>query len=169
MLGELRDFNGGILSKQHEVFHALKNSLLSMEINNDFLLENYFYSLTPPLSRSILPAALIKNLFLMLLEIPDHDFKAQGYFYKEQEVQGHLLIMTGSTFPIKRELIFSAANKLGIATNDLTFSFVDLYEFACLGYILRTDDPQIKKLFKQTVKGILTKHEHKHDTTDHSA
>jgi hypothetical protein len=159
LLGEIRDFNGGILSKQHEVFHGLKNSLLSLNINNDFLLENYFYSLTPPLSRSILPSPLIKDLFLMLLEVPDHDYKRQTYFYKDEERQDHLLVMTSSTFPLQREMIFSATNKLGIPANDLTFSFVDLYEFACLGYILRSDDPALRKLFKQTIKGILTKQE----------
>lgn len=158
-LGEIRDFNGGILSKQHEVFHSLKNALSTINVNNDFLLENYFYSLTPPLSRSILPVTVIKEFFLMLSLILDHDFKKTGYFYQEEVSSPYLMIMMATPYPAIRESIFSAVNKLAIPSNEITFSFVDVYEFASLGYILRSEDPKRRQSLIQTMKETLKNHQ----------
>ncbi len=155
VIGDIRDFNGGILSKQLEVFHALKNALSPLKIDNDFLLENYFYSLTPPLSRSILPLHILKDFFVMFSDVSEHDFKMKRYFYKERADEEFLLIVTATPFPIIREQIFSAVNKIELPSNNITFSFVDVYEFACLGYILRTEDSTQRSRLIQAIKHVL--------------
>ncbi len=45
----IRDFNGGILSKQQEALLQLRSLLKGSVVYKVFLLENFFYSLTPPL------------------------------------------------------------------------------------------------------------------------
>ena len=52
----IRDFNGGILSKQQEVFQELRNLVKEKSSNKDFLLENFFYSLTPPFTPNTHPS-----------------------------------------------------------------------------------------------------------------
>ena len=42
LFGEIRDFNGGMLSKENEVFHELKELAASRDSATHFLLENFF-------------------------------------------------------------------------------------------------------------------------------
>jgi len=67
IIGEMRDFNGGMISKQIEIFLLLKQ-LLDEELGavNTFLLENFFHSISPEQKRSVLSPELFKTLFLML-------------------------------------------------------------------------------------------------------
>src|SRR5262249_9811652 len=46
-VGELRDYNGGMIYKQNESLNALKSALGKTGLHNSLLLEKFFYSLTP--------------------------------------------------------------------------------------------------------------------------
>lgn len=65
VIGEFRDYNGGIISKETEAFEILKAEVGS---EHTFWLENFFYSIHPPIMRSILPSTVLKKMFWMLLE-----------------------------------------------------------------------------------------------------
>jgi hypothetical protein len=64
IIGEFRDYNGGMISKENELFESLRQTAQE----NAFLLENFFYALNPPVMRSLLPAEPLKKLFKMILE-----------------------------------------------------------------------------------------------------
>lgn len=68
IFGEVRDYNGGMISKQDEVFKALEKSLGSIAEEHHHLLENFFHALFPLEKRSFLDPEVIKNFFLLLLE-----------------------------------------------------------------------------------------------------
>lgn len=68
IFGSLRDYNGGMISKQNEVFLSLKTSLGKIAETHTHLLENFFHSLFPLEKRSFLDPEKLKNLFLLLLE-----------------------------------------------------------------------------------------------------
>lgn len=68
LIGEFRDYNGGTLSKESELFTQLEVSLGERGREHAFLLENFFYALSPPIMRSLLPVEPIKKLFTMILE-----------------------------------------------------------------------------------------------------
>lgn len=68
VIGEFRDYNGGTLSKEMEVFEGLREELGYYAEANGELLENFFYSIHPPLMRSLLPVEPLKKLFYLLLE-----------------------------------------------------------------------------------------------------
>lgn len=82
LMGEIRDYNGGMIAKQFELFNALQNLLGEANRSDNRLLEAFFHALYPIESRSIVPPEQLKNLFLLwknLLENPaqkiaaDHD------------------------------------------------------------------------------------------------
>lgn len=60
----IRDFNGGILSKQQEVFQELRSLVADTSSDKDFLLENFFYSITPPLRQTLIKPARSRPCFL---------------------------------------------------------------------------------------------------------
>jgi hypothetical protein len=152
LLGDIRDFNGGILSKQHELFGELRKSLLGMKGSSDFLLETFFYSITPPLMQSILPPTTLKQLFLMLLEALEHDFAAGRYFLKTERDPEYLLVMTSTPNEGFKERLSLAIAELGIAASDLATIPVRVYDTECLGYIFRCKDPHRSALFLTQVQ-----------------
>jgi len=154
ILGDIRDFNGGILSKQHELFHELRQSLLATG-SNDFLLENFFYSITPPLMQSLLPAGMLKLLFLMMAEALEHDFQKNAFFLKTHWDPEYVLLMAAAPSSAFRDTVFSAVSALKIPSSDLCHTFVKVYEIACLGYIYRCEDPKQCALFYKTVQEAL--------------
>lgn len=155
ILGEIRDFNGGILSKQNEVFNELRQSLLETHQNHDFLLENFFYSLTPSLMRSILPPNLLKSLFLMLLETLENPFQEQLFSLKSHAESGYLMVMAGSMHPTFKEELLTAVNHLKIPTSQLTCCFVNEYEIDCIGYIYRCEEQHERTAFFNAIKETL--------------
>lgn len=95
IIGEFRDYNGGIIAKESELFEQLKESLGSKANENAFLLENYFYSLTPPVMRSILPLEPIKKLFLLLLKEERVEVEAP-YTIRMEEDENYLYTLVSS-------------------------------------------------------------------------
>lgn len=86
IFGGVRDYNGGMISRQDEVFKALEKSLGFIAEEHHHLLENFFHALFPLEKRSFLDAHLLKNLFLLLQKkIQTHqDFVAieeEEYYY----------------------------------------------------------------------------------------
>jgi hypothetical protein len=63
VIGEVRDYNGGMLSKQIELLDELKQYL---DKSDEILAENLFHSLFPIEMRSILTVAPLKTLFLLI-------------------------------------------------------------------------------------------------------
>ena len=60
IIGEVRDFNGGLISKQNEKLNVLKNDLGDIGNYNLLLLENFFYSITPSIMRNLLEVMLFR-------------------------------------------------------------------------------------------------------------
>ncbi len=70
--GKFRDFNGGMISKQNEVLSLVRALVKDASKYKDLLLENFFYSLIPVVTRSVVEPKLLGDLFLLLLESMDH-------------------------------------------------------------------------------------------------
>ncbi len=61
VIGNFRDYNGGMILKQSQALEDVKKLL---DNKNEVLLENFFYSITPGVMQSILPPFVIKkNVF----------------------------------------------------------------------------------------------------------
>ncbi len=68
ILGDVRDYNGGIFSKQIELFGQFKQAFGAIHEEAPELLEDFFHSLKPPEMQAILPLSSIKTLFELFLE-----------------------------------------------------------------------------------------------------
>ena len=151
MVGEVRDYNGGMISKQSEVLNSLKKLLLQINIHNDFILENFFYSLTPNYMQSILKPSVLKKLFLILLEAIEHDYSKSIFFLKTQIVEEHFILTVGAINPTFKEYIDHKLEAFDLEPSSLTTSFVNIYEICCLSYILHFRDPDEHQKFLQII------------------
>ena len=151
MIGEVRDYNGGMIAKQTEVLSELKKILLQLNIRNDFILENFFYSLTPKYMQSILSPFILKKIFLLVLEIIEHDYKDHVFFMKTQIVEDFFLLSIGAVNPSIKEFIEGKIASLNIDSSKLTISYVNIYEISCLSFLLRFHDPEEHEKFLQVI------------------
>ncbi len=72
-IGEIQDYNGGIIFEQNELLGAMAKLLDTQDRVNYFLLENFFYSLSPVIMRSVMEPAALKTFYLLsLLAVEQH-------------------------------------------------------------------------------------------------
>lgn len=69
VVGEVRDYNGGMISKQNEVLSVFHELLGGDAQRHRLLLDNFFHALYPVEKRSLVPPQSLKTLFSLLLEV----------------------------------------------------------------------------------------------------
>jgi len=68
-LGDVRDYNGGMISKQNEVLRETVRLLGETGQKHRLLLDHFFYALFPIEKRSLIDPMQIKTLFVLFLEM----------------------------------------------------------------------------------------------------
>jgi hypothetical protein len=155
IVGEVRDFNGGMIAKQNEVLVELKRQLLHSNYNDEFSLENFFYSFTPRFMQCILPATSLKHSFLLLQEALEHDFNTCVYFIKTITWERYFIITVATINSLFKDFIEEEISQIDFDTSSLATSYITIHEIPVLSYILRfSDSAQSDALLKTLVEGI---------------
>ena len=162
VLGEVRDFNGGMISKQNELLSQLRALLGDSARYYELLLENFFYSLTPVAVRTLMEPGALKILFEMQLEaIEGRLAPEEGYSIKMRNNPEFVFIMIKARDRAVREEISRIFSMLQVTSPDLARSYVKVYEMSYVGYIYRCDQPATQRQFLQTIHNILHAWEYK--------
>ena len=151
--GDIRDFNGGMISKQSEAFLSLKKLLGSLAFQHKLLLENFFHAIYPIEARSILNPKILKNLFLMLLSTSKK--KSKKYAYTLECEEGFQLILIDFYEIGLKQNVIEAINRLGILSRKLIQMHLQTVDGVYLGYVHLEFDEEKKRLFYQTLKEVL--------------
>ena len=69
VIGEVRDFNGGLILQQNQLLISLKNILSAEELKYELHLENLFHSISPILMKSLLTPEHLRSLFQLFLSL----------------------------------------------------------------------------------------------------
>lgn len=88
VLGEFRDYNGGMLAKQEEIFYALKALLGDLPKRNEHLLERFFHSLYPIETRSVINVQCLSTFFQLIQKAWEKDIESseeKAVFFCEEE------------------------------------------------------------------------------------
>lgn len=159
LIGDVRDYNGGMIAKQHEILSSLKTLLLEEGIHNDFLLENFFYSLTPNYMQSLLSPTLLKHAFSLLLKVLEHEFNKELFFLETMLHEDHHLLMLGAVKGNFKEVITDVIDDLLTSAHEISYSWVNIYDVTCVGFLLRYDNPAEYQHFHDTILNVMTKWE----------
>lgn len=124
---EVRDYNGGLLSKQIESLLVLKE-LIGQEANYEaFILENYFFSIEPISSQMTLSTERLRQGFYLLLNLIETNTSYEfhpllsGFTLSTAKEKQHLLL-----------LIEKAKEKYA----DIFYSLIDLHDrFYCILFL----------------------------------
>jgi hypothetical protein len=152
VLGEVRDYNGGMIAKQIEAFLALKEALGDLARRQEFLLENFFHSIFPVEMRSVLRPDPLKTLFLLLLARIEGG--ASDFQVREESGQFFVLIGIQDLALIKE--IFNAVDLLQIPPSQLVKVQLKAEGIVYLGYIYFCDEQDKKNQFLGSLEEFLT-------------
>lgn len=84
ILGEVRDFNGGMIAKSNEAYSRVLDILGSHATKHSLLIENIFHSTTPAFMRAVVPPQVFQTLLLMILKPREREMTyliQEGYLY----------------------------------------------------------------------------------------
>ncbi len=156
VLGTLRDYNGGMISKQNELLCTVRSLLADEGVYNDLLLENFFYSLTPAAMRSVFEAYSLKTLFLQMLDTLEHGFfPGENYAISiHRELDAVYVIIIADT-PGVKEQTDKSLSFMNIPQTELGTVYVNASDTSCLGYIYCCDDPYKQEHFCSTIQHAL--------------
>ncbi|MBP9840982.1 MAG: peptide ABC transporter substrate-binding protein [Simkaniaceae bacterium] len=141
--GKIRDYNGGLILKQDE---RLKDFIEGFEGQDPFLMENFFYSITPIAMQGIMSAQMLKafyNLFTEVLEVSE----VGEYVMRFSVQRGGLFMMFRSENTGLKEVFLEKILALGIPSTELAAMAVNHHGMLCLGYAYLTADDQEKDHF----------------------
>ncbi len=143
IFGEVRDYNGGMIAKQHEQFLILKSLFPPMEKREDLLLENVFHSIFPIELRSLLDPLLIKSFFILLLELIEK--KNEAVLCKREE-KAAFCVVSYRDAHFKQEMVKRIA-ELHIPASQLITISLPVFEVFYFGCIFCQTDLDIQKKF----------------------
>lgn len=149
IFGKIRDFNGGLILKQDE---RLKDFIEGVEHQNLFVLENFFYAITPIAMQSILPPILLKafyNLFIEVLEDPSED----SVVYQHSESLNSIMLMFRSDDVSLKETITQLVNEMEIPSTELAAVTMNVHGVLCFGLVYLSENPKAKQHFVNLLEG----------------
>ncbi len=153
LLGEFRDYNGGMIAKQHEQFLALRSLFSSLERKEELLLENFFHSIFPIELRSLFNPQFLKKLFSMFLEGIQRNREAGGkedIFLKSIDYLSCYLLLAYNE-PAYKERIIECIQTLQIPSSQLLTLSLQVSETSYLGYIYLEENDEKRKRFLSEV------------------
>jgi hypothetical protein len=157
LLGEFRDFNGGIILKQEEALSELRSALGPLSQSKELLLENYFYSLKPGIMQTVYDSATLKRHFQMLLEgvaFPPHS-ETHRIFHDRQGK--YSLCFIKAIAPSIKETVLDDLSQLQIPSHDLSTVYLKVDQAYFLGMILRAETQELIHAFEKCVSESLSR------------
>jgi hypothetical protein len=108
VLGEIRDYNGGMIENQNKSLHAFKRCVQETSYVNDFLVENFFYSIEPATMQSLLPPSLLKIGYLSLMDAFNYDFESSPLYLATHTEKHTLLLVLASKASLEKDRIIES-------------------------------------------------------------
>jgi len=141
LIGQVRDYNGGMLYKQTELLDSLRSDLGRVAEPHNLLLEKFYYALNPIEMRTAVDVDHLKQLFLLLLQSAKTDSmldRKNGDFLYKQDAKRALAIMPIDA--LKRKILFERIVALALPVHQLVSFSLDIDGSHYVGYLLLTED-----------------------------
>lgn len=156
VIGEFRDFNGGMITKQYERFIELKKMFCRLKKQEKLLLEYFFHSISPKELSTIFDPLRLKELFILFLELFERNKnkKNNTRFVHQIKPSSCFFVLSYFDHSLKSKVLEKVA-QLQISSSQLiTVLFrATEWDYLCYGYL--EEDTQSKILFIKTIQSAL--------------
>lgn len=153
---KVRDYNGGMISKQHELFCRLRELLDEEGGYNDLMLEKYFYSLKPAVMRNVLEAEELKDFFQMMQRAFEHRKPSERTSFEVHRHLTQVMVMITTDDSGLPELLEREIQSLNIASPKLVHVCVNSYDIFCLGFLYKCEDPYSQDHFCRLLENLIS-------------
>jgi len=140
-VGEVRDFNGGMIHKQSEQLGALKTSLGRLSDAQTLLIEKFFYALMPMEMRTVLETEPLKQFFLLLLQSKKTDLLQRKHDAKRA------MAVTPLYDAAMRKRISDKLHQLNLPVYQIVSFELEDGDSPFAGYLLFSEDKDLQSRF----------------------
>ncbi len=153
---DVRDYNGGMIAKENELLDNLKNRLRSKGEFNELMLENFFYALSPSISRSMLEPKLLETFFLIFQEAFDQQFDLQkGYVLKFVYQSKYIFAYVKSQNMDFQKAVKKNIEGFKLTRLQLVFAFLNIQDAFYLGLVFHSERADERKRFCDDLRNTL--------------
>ncbi|KPK32567.1 MAG: hypothetical protein AMS24_03920 [Chlamydiae bacterium SM23_39] len=152
IIGDFRDFNGGIILNQNQILKKLKQFFLKDK--KELFLENFFYSIKPPIMQNILDLPILQVFFSLFTQILNQK-EIHKFYLKNMSMDKYFLIVIGSRDIRFKEKINNVINNLKIPSFDITSCYLEEDNIHMIGYVFRSDNLEKHYFFYNTILNVL--------------
>ena len=149
ILGDVRDYNGGMILKQREQLTALKQSLNKITSANPVLIDKFFHSLMPMEMRTSMEIEPLKHFFLLLLSATKSEsrlpFLGSDFLFKQEPKR--IFAILPMVDAEKKRHFFKNLESLVIPSHQLVHFALDVQDAPCLGFLLLSADKELQSRF----------------------
>ncbi|MCB1106686.1 MAG: hypothetical protein KDK76_01150 [Chlamydiia bacterium] len=146
-LHNLRDFNGGMITRTYENLSRLKELLNAK--THDELIESYFYSITPSYQQGLIPPEILQKHFEISLKALDQDFLLEKTHIFKTAAENQILFSIVST---NEKEIKQLQKEPSLASDGIASISMKIFDLNLLGYII----PYSEIDAIETVDGLTT-------------
>lgn len=155
-LGEIRDYNGGMISSQYAVLAQIRHLLQEEEGEYDeLLMEETFHSLFPVVVRALIDPFAFKTLFSMLRGGLHAHGQMKGEYMAFKETAYNLFVMVISRDASLQERIEAVIRPLHIPSSELAYTSLKRQGKACIGYICCSQDLEKKQALLKAIRATV--------------
>lgn len=152
IFGEVRDFNGGMISKQNENFLLLKNLMGDMGGKYSLLMQNFFHAIFPAAFSTTLDAKLLKILFCMLIASKE---TKESVRFSSKKADDFLFVMMKFQDPKQKLQILHQIKMLKLSSNELLSVQMQMFNMQYMGCIYLNTDQNKQRDFLETLSTSL--------------
>lgn len=154
IIGEFRDYNGGMISKQYEILTLIRSITEINEKEHELLLEDFFYNLNPVVFRALIDPFIFQKMFLVLLKGID-SYKNEKYNLDLVEDGEKIFILIITDNNGLKDKIIELFLAFTLVSADFVFSRVQVYGNYCLCCLIQTQDQEKKKNILKKIRTTL--------------
>lgn len=155
LLGDVRDYNGGMIYKQNEMIGTLKLGLGRIAEQHNLLLEKFYYALNPIEMRTAIEVEHLKQLFLLLLQAAKTGGSMQkksGDFLYKQDVKRAIAIIPVDT--MKRKMLSDRISSLALPVHQFVSFSLETDGTSYAGYLLLSEDKELQARFLSALEFV---------------
>jgi len=152
LFGEIRDFNGGLLAKQMEVYSTLKEALQENGHIVSDCLENFFHSLYPVEFRGIFPLSALVKLYVLFHEAL---FSEENLYFKAEKEEHNLFILLSIEERELQQAVIKRIEEFKIPPSHLIKLQMAHEGKDYLGYVFLSSNPLEMDIFLKAIKALL--------------
>lgn len=154
IVGDVRDYNGGMIAKQSENCLHLKQELGPLALKYPLLLQNFFHAIFPVHLSTTLEPKVLKVLFSMLIEAVENG--KENVMFESKKAKGSLFVMIKLQEFSWKQKIFSRIEELKLPSNELLTVDLQVFDFFYLGFIYMTSEADKQAAFLEALPEALS-------------